>query len=90
MKVKCPKCSAQFIIPSDEYNGINRCELCRSEFIPSSPKDDSQFFTDVFNQLKCINENNHFYSKEILLNQDKIIDLLESINLKMDNLSKQI
>jgi hypothetical protein len=89
MKVKFPNGSAQFIMPSDEYNGINQCELCRSEFIPSSPKDDFKHFTDIFYQLKCIDEINQFYSKKIIINQDKIIELVESINFKMDNLSKQ-
>lgn len=84
MKIKCPKCSVQFIIPSDEYNGINRCELCRFEFIPSRQKDDSQKFTDILNQLNFMDENNRFYSKQMLINHEKIIDQLEEIKLKLD------
>jgi len=95
MKIKCPKCWVHFIIPPDEYNGINRCELCRFEFTPSNhtnynQKDDSNVYINILNRLDCIDSNNQYYSKEMLMNQDKIINLLEEISLKLDELSKQI
>lgn len=95
MKIKCPKCLVQFIIPPDEYNGVNRCELCRFEFTPSNhtpynQKDDDNIYVKILHRLDCIDGNNQFSSKEMLINQEKIINLLEDISLTLDKLSRQI
>ena len=94
MKIKCPQGQGQMIIPPDENNGINRCELCRFEFTPSNhtiynKKDDDDIYVNILHRLDCIDGNNQFSSKEILINQEKIINLLEDIRLSLDKLSRQ-